>query len=263
MPRVHLLLLLALLLPPATSAQSSADDEPPDTRSILEHFASDYARDPMAQDITFGIRVGDQYWHVVSERDDAGERRVHFHDGLPDEPTFYFTLSRETLARLDAGDLSGITASGAATSAEKTPLDSEDMDGFDRPDWAEWDPIIRPLIFHFWTRGTPEIVPFGVEHSRIIHGAPATGLYYFKDFRSAVYHIPPGIPDDVAPTITVPFPRLLIILEGSMEGHVGGSEFTAQEGEMVLFPSGIPAWFNNNTEDEMLSLVWLMFGDGA
>ncbi|MEM1117149.1 MAG: hypothetical protein AAGJ11_11630 [Bacteroidota bacterium] len=258
-------LALALLLPTSGIAQPSAEaDVPPaSTREILERFADDYARDPMAQNITFGIAVDGDFWHVISERDAEGTRRVHFRDGLPDEPTFYFTLSRETLDRIDAGDLSGITASGAATSAEKTPLDSEDMAGFERPDWAEWDPIIRPLIFHFWTRGMPEIVPFGMEHARVIHGAPATGLYYFKDFRSAVYHVPPGIPDDVAPTITVPFPRLLIVLEGSMRGHVDGAEFEAHEGEMILLPPNLPAWFNNDTDNEVLSLVWLMFGDGA
>ncbi|GAB5534845.1 MAG: hypothetical protein Rubg2KO_10940 [Rubricoccaceae bacterium] len=240
-----------------------ATDDSTTTRAILERYASDYANDPMAQTVTFGIDVDGERWHVISERDADGEHRVQFRDGLPDEPTFYFTLTRETLDKLNSGDLGGITASGASTSADKTPLDSEDMDGFERPDWAEWDPIIRPLIFHFWTRGTPEIIPFGIQHSRIIHGAPATGLYYFKDFRSAVYHIPPGIPDDVAPTMTVAYPRLLVILEGSMKGHVGGNEFTAKAGEMVMLPSNVPAWFNNDQADTVLSLVWLMFGDGA
>ncbi|MEL6868288.1 MAG: hypothetical protein AAFO81_00670 [Pseudomonadota bacterium] len=244
----------AVLLGFAISNPAIAEDL---TSDILSRFVTDYAQDPMIQSETFGIEVDGARWHVVANRAD---RDAQLHKGFPESPVFYFKTTAEILQRIDAGQLTGLTAMAAATSADITPLDVLYSEGYTKPD--DYDARLRPLIFHFWTRGLPEVVPFGAEYSRIVHGAPGTVMYYAKDFRSAVYHIPPRLGADQAPTMAVPFPRLLVTLAGTMTGTVGGAEFVAPAGQFVFVPPNLPAhvW---NDGDQQLDLMFLMFGDGA
>ncbi|MEM9501674.1 MAG: cupin domain-containing protein [Pseudomonadota bacterium] len=227
---------------------------------ILERFVSDYKDDPLAQNITFGVEIDGMRWHVVSRMADQG-RVVELKDGFADQPILYFKASRETLNLLDQGVWNGLTAMGAASSADLTPLDILTTDGYERG--PDYDATIRPLIFHFWTRGAPEVVQFSATNTRVVHGAPAIGLYYDRDFRSAVYHVPPGLGRDQAPTLTVPFKRMVLIISGSGEGVMGEESFTMKEGEMVISPPNIPVTFWNASDDEPLSFVWLMWGPGA
>lgn len=237
---------------PAVSADSTA--------VILQRFVNDYAQDPMATSITFGIEIDDQRWHVVSTAEDAGPAIVELRDDFPESPLFYFTASGEILSQIDRGAISGLTAMGAATSDQLTPLDVAYANGYEKP--ADYDAILRPLVFHFWTRGQPEMAPLDIQHSRAVHGAPAVVMYYDKDFRSAVYHIPPRLGRDMAPTLTVPFPRVLVVLSGTMTGTVGSNEFTIAGSKLIFLPPNIPAQLWNDG-DEPLKFMFLMFGDGA
>ncbi len=247
-----------------TSTQALAQNREPDPRAviepIIERFVEDYAKDPMAIDQTFGIEVNGQRWTVASTSED-GKRTVELSEGFGDRQFLYFTANLNTLNLLDQGVWNGLTAMGAATSADLTPLDIFTTEGYEKP--ANYDAIIRPLIAHFWTRGMPEVIPIGVAHSRVVHGAPATALYYDKDFRSAVYHIPGGLGREQAPTLTVPFPRMVIVTSGQAVGEIGGQPFVTKAGEMVFSPPNIPVTFWNGSETETLSFVWLMWGDGA
>ena len=227
---------------------------------ILQRFVTDYRSDPLAQNITFGIEIDGMRWHVVSQMTDKG-RSVELKDGFGKEPIFYFTASRETLNLIDQGVWAGHTAMGAATSRDITPLDILTTEGYERT--SAYDATIRPLIFHFWTRGTPEVIPFSVQNSRVVHGAPGVATYYDKDFRSAVFHVPAGLGREQAPTLTVPFKRMVLVIAGSGEGVMGDEKFTMKAGEMVLSPPNIPVTFWNASDEEPLSFVWVMWGDGA
>lgn len=251
----RLLVATALLMPAAAASES--DLIAPTTAELLQRFVEDYAQDPMQSSLVFGLEVDGRRWHVIS---DASRQHVELRDGFPDQPLFYFTLSRELLERIDQGRISGLTAMAAETSEQVTPLDVLPANGFERPD--DYDAVLRPLIFHFWTRGRPETVPLGREHSRVVHGAPGTVMYYADGFRSAVYNVPPNVGPDAAPTMTVPFPRILVVLQGTMNGIVGGEAFSIGSGEMVFLPPGVPAqvW---NERDELLQMMFLMFGEGA
>lgn len=253
----------ALLLTSTMQPLASQNREPsPRTviEPILERFTRDYEGDPLAQDIVFGIEVDGMRWHVTSEIGN-GARQVELHDGFPATDMFYFKTDREALNLIDQGVWNGLTAMGAATSKDPTPLEILATEGYVRG--PEYNAAIRPLIFHFWTRGAPENIPFNAENSRVIHGAPAVALYYDKDFRSAIYHVPAGLGRDQAPTLTVPFKRMVIVISGSAKGVMGDKEFTMDEGEVVLSPPNIPITFWNASDEENLSFVWLMWGDGA
>lgn len=226
----------------------------------LQRFVEDYARDPMAVSVTFGIEVDGKRWHVASQRRAGGGAAVTLKSGFPEMPIFYFTTDAATLDKIDSGALSGLTAMAAATSDQATPLDIQYANGYERP--AGYDALVRPLIFHFWTRGRPEVVPLDASRSRVVHGAPGTVMYYAKDFRSAVYHIPPGLSRESSPTLTVPFPRVLVTLQGVMTGTVSGQAFIAPAEHMVLIPPGAPAQLWNDS-DAPLKIMFLMFGEGA
>ncbi len=256
-------LAAAAVLALAASGASGQNKEPSAKvviEPILERFVEDYEKDPLAQDITFGIEVDGMRWRVTSRRVDD-EREVELADSFGDAEMLYFKTDRETLNLLDQGVWSGLTAMGAATSADITPLDILTTDGYEKG--PKYDDTIRPLIFHFWTRGKPEVIKFSPSNSRVVHGAPATALYYDTDFRSAIYYIPAGLGREQAPTLTVPFKRMVLVVSGSGEGVMGDQKFTMSAGDMVLSPPNIPVTFWNASDDEILSFVWLMWGDGA
>lgn len=242
-------------------AAQNREPEARDTLSAtLERFAQDYALDPSAIDVVFGIEVDGMRWHVTS-RSDGARRTVTLGEGFPDEPHFYFRTDRETLNLLEQRVWNGLTAMGAASSADSTPLDILFSDGFERS--PEHEIMTRRLIFHFWTTGLPEKTRFSSANARVVHGAPASVLYYDEDFRSAVYHVPAGLGRDMAPTIAVPFPRMILIIGGETDGLLGAEAFSAKAGEMLLLPANIPATFWNASQERGLSFVWLMWGDGA
>lgn len=251
------------LAPTLTMAAAAQNREPSPSvviEPILERFVSDYAQDPLAQDVVFGIEVEGLRWHVVSKTTDSG-RQVDLREGFADADILYFKTDRETLNLVDQGVWNGLTALGAATSDEQTPLDLLATAGFVRG--PDYEATIRPLIFHFWTRGTPEIVRSHVGNSRVVHGAPAVALYYDRDFRSAVYRVPAGLGREQAPTLAVPFKRMVLLIGGSARGVIGNKEFSAETGDMILAPPDVPLSFWNASDEETLSFVWLMWGDGA
>ena len=240
-----------------TSAQTWQSIEPEASathRATLERFVADYSLDPMAEPIRFGLEVDGYRFHV--EPVDGG---FELRDGFGGHELFYFTLDRETLYLLDQGVWNGLTAMAAATSADVTPLDLLKTDGYVEPD--DYLGKTRRLIDHFWTRGLPEVTNFGMAHARVVHGAPATALYYDAGLRSAVYEIPAGVGREQAPTIQVPFPRMIIIISGKSEGEMDGNQFTAEAGQMLFSPPNIPVTFWNASNTEGLSLVWLMWGE--
>ncbi|MEM6891938.1 MAG: hypothetical protein AAF636_28060 [Pseudomonadota bacterium] len=250
----------ALLLACTAAAQNVNPPEKAVTEEILKRFTEDYDRDPMAIDATFGIEVGENRWRVDSILSD--EKRVTtLRDGFGDAELMYYTLDRETLHLIDRKVWTGLTAMAAATSADKTPLEVEFTPEYVRP--ADYDEIFRRLTFHFWNRGFPEITRYGPENSRVAHGAPATVLYYDKEFRSAVYHVPAGFGKDQAPTLAARFPRMIIVLSGGVDGEMGDVPFAAKPGEMFLTPPNIPVTFWNASETETLSFVWVGWGEGA
>ncbi len=256
---IRSLLALTLFTAPLVGAAapelSSADVE-----TVLERFVDDYANDPMAVSLTFGIEIDGERWHVVSQPEATEGPRATLHEGFPDSPLIYFKASADVLSKIDSGEWSGLTAMAAETSDQLTPLDVLPANGYERP--ADYDAMLRPLIFHFWTRGRPETVRLGMENTRVVHGAPGTVMYYDAGFRSAVYHVPAGLGREQSPTITVPFPRVLVVLSGAMTGTVGEDPFSIPQGNMVFVPPNVPAQLWNDG-DEPLALMFLMFGEGA
>jgi len=230
-------------------------DEP---LAILERYAADYTEDPNAEDMVFGVRVDDA-WYTVDARGDA----VHARAGRPGEPTFYFETDADTLGRLDAGELNALTAAGKARASDFAPLDFGVMDGFEpAPGLGR---RLRRLVFHFWTRGQPEVIPFGPAHTRTIHGGDGSVLFYQDGFRSAYFHIRPGqhVNEDAGEQSN-PFPSLLVVIDGRVNGRINGVELELTSGNAYFIPAGHAHefWLPPGAPAPAEALL-LMFGEGA
>ena len=83
---------------------------------------------------------------------------------------------------------------------------------------------INPFSFHFWTRGFPEVIPFGKGMTRRAHGSNFVVFYYEKGLRTAWYRVEPGerVRDDPR-EMAMPFPMLVIGVDGTAEGELDGN----------------------------------------
>jgi len=250
------------VLPMAAPAVSAA--APAGPAAMLAELARDYAaHDELpAAAVSFGMEItgtGGGKWHV--RVDPSAAEKVTVRPGFPDQPTFYFTMDADTLGKICDGQWNFLTAAGRARMSDPAPLDFGLMDGFVPP--PDFLGRVLPLGFHFFTRGVPEIVRFGGEHSRLVHGGNAVPLYYDAGLRTAWYQIKPGmmINRDLADA-TNPFPTLLIFTRGRGMGRLGERTMVVEEGMTVFVPAGMvhQIWTDAAVG---LEFVIIMFGEGA
>jgi mannose-6-phosphate isomerase-like protein (cupin superfamily) len=238
------------------------------TGSILEEYVADFREDPSAKGpVTFGISIsgeGGGDWHVVVARRNEGDElaSVELREGAAPEPTFRYLTDAATLARLHRGELNALTAMARARMSDAVPMDIDTMEGF-APD-GDFVAVVLPLTFHFWTRGVPEIVPFGDKSlTREVHGGNASIFYYQPGFRSGWFQIENGQHVNAEPRDQVnPFPSMLVITRGRTEAKIGGRQLTLHAKQTVLIPAGVSHEFWN-PYDEPAEGILLMFGEGA
>jgi mannose-6-phosphate isomerase-like protein (cupin superfamily) len=236
-------------------------------QEILRSYVEDFRSDPAAAEpMTFGVRLNGESrgeWQVTvgSRKEATGSYPVELREGLPSAPSVLYTLDLATLRKIDRGEISALTAMGKARASDPAPMDIEFMDGFQ----PEGDFFARfiPFTFHFWTRGLPETVSFGKEHSRKVHGANMVVLFYQKGLRSAWAQIEKGQHVNSDPKDqTNPFPTMIIGIRGRAAAKIGGKVVILQGGQMAFIPAGVSheAW---NPYEEPAEIVLLMFGEGA
>jgi mannose-6-phosphate isomerase-like protein (cupin superfamily) len=230
---------------------------------ILKRFTTDYAQDiSLKKEVTFGIRVDDQMYsvHAIPSSQNTSAH-VDLKKGNPENPTYYFKLDSKTLEKLDRGEWNGLTAQAKAFESDFAPLDMDVMVGFQPgPGFV---PEILDVSFHFWTRGNPEIIPYGNNFTRFTHGADVTIFFYQPGLRSAWGSLKKGMHANQDPRSQInEFPSLVIFTQGKGVAKIGGKEITVQKGQAILIPAGVTHEFWNANE-ESLELVLLMFGEGA
>lgn len=253
------ILALALIM---TSLNLVAQDS--SVRGILESFANDYREDlSLDKDITFGIKIDDSFYHIIAKaKSDDAAAFVSLQEGLPDHPVFYFTASSETLNNIVSGKWNPLTAAVAAFSNEKVPLDVDMTEGF-QPDKNFMEDLLS-VYFHFWTKGTPEIIPFGNDQTRFTHGADATVFYYQPGFRSAFVSLKKGHhANKDERSRTNPFPSLIIAISGQGVARINGEDLPFGKGQAMLIPKNVSHELMNPENDEALECILIMFGEGA
>lgn len=255
-------LCLAAGLAFAAHAADAASGRSP--QAIIESYVEDFRNDRFAEaPMLFGIEVPQQgTWHVRATGEKNGDTwGVELSEGPPPAPTFVYRIEEATLQALDRGDLNPITAQGKAFATDYAPMDVIDMEGW-KPT-AEESAAVNPFSFHFWTRGFPEVIPFGPGMTRRAHGSPVVGLYYEQGLRTVYSRIDPGgrVRDDPR-EMAMPFLMLIVVVEGTAEGEVDGERVTLSAGHAVFVPPfATHLWWNDT--DETAGAVLIMFGDGA
>lgn len=173
-PLANLFVLFCLLLIVSITNLSAKDiDSQIEVKGILEKYARDYEQDvTFTKDVTFGVKVGESFWSVIAKaKRDNVPATVAVLEGMPTVPTYYFFTDLETLRKIDKGEINALTASAKAFETDFAPFDVDVMEGY-QPDNNFMTDLLS-VYFHFWTRGLPEVVPFGIDRTRMTHGAQA------------------------------------------------------------------------------------------
>ncbi len=258
------LLLLATAVP--TTAQEASQDKQStkSAQQIIESYVEDFRSDRFAATpMLFGVEVpGEGQWHVnVTGKKKDKSWEVLLNEGPPPKPTFVYRIEPKTLQAIDRGELNPLTAQGKAFAGDYTPMSISQMEGYE-PTLQEYA-AINPFSFHFWTRGFPEVIPFGKGLTREAHGANFVAFYYEKGLRTAWTQIAPGgrVRDDPREQ-AMPFPMLIVGIEGTAEGEVDGKRVTLPPGNAVFIPPNVKHLWWNDTE-KPASAILIMFGKGA
>ena len=252
-----LLLFVLFNLISAPRLWAQMDEE---IRIILQKFASDYETDPSFTSQSFGVEVDKDMWSITTSGEKNG-RTVQVKKGSPSVPTFYYVTNLETLKLIDAGKMNAMTAGVKAFSTDYAPLDIEVMEGYQPKE--DFVGEVLAFTFHFWTRGIPEMIPFGPHYTRSSHGAQAAIFYYDKGLRTGYGYIHPGQHANEHPmSKTNPFPSMMIVIKGKIVARLDGIEHTVEQGNAFFIPAGMSHEVLNPF-DEAGEIILLMFGEGA
>ena len=257
-------IMIGILFMSFGHAQNDASETVPDIPAIIETYVEDFRKDRFANNpMTFGVEVpGFDTWtvEVTGTATDQGWE-VGLRDGLPSESTFIYKIEPETLKAIHTGKLNALTAQGKAFVGDYTPMSISMMEGYE-PNMEEYGKI-NPFSFHFWTRGFPEIIPFGEGLTRRAHGSNFTVFYYEPGLRTAWYRVLPEerVRDD-AREQAAPFPMLVVAIKGTTEGEVDGKRVSLSKGNTIFIPANVNhKWWNET--NEATEAILIMFGEGA
>ena len=234
-----------------------------DAKSIIKDYAKDFQKDvTLVKDVTFAVKVDDTFWHVKAKaKTVTSAAKVTVHDGKPEKPSFYFFTDLKTLNKIDKGEMNAFTASAKAFETDFAPFDADVMEGF-QPTKGFLKTLLS-VYFHFWTKGFPERIPYGIKHTRFTHGAQASIFYYQPGFRSGYVALKKGQhANKDENSKTNPFPSLLIAIKGEGKMIINGEISTFKAGEAVIIPAGVKHEFMNE-KDTLFEGILLMFGEGA
>lgn len=248
---------LAALAVTSVSTAAHAQDRP--ALAILNDYAADYAGDPYLDGPQlFGVRVGDA-WYTVT----AAPGGVSVASGMPGQPAFYFVTDLETLNRIDRGEINALTGMAKAQSSDFAPMDVDMMEGFQPT--GDFLGDLLGTAFHFWTRGAPEVIPYGRGMTRVTHGTNTGIFYYQPGFRSGFFHIEPGHHvNEPESEQTNPFPSMFIVTEGWAYGRINGVDVRIEAGNAYFIPAGHAHefWLPEDADHDATGFLF-MFGDGA
>lgn len=270
-----LLLTLTLLgaSADARSPERATDEE--EINNIIRSFAEDYARDPMAIDGTFGIRLDALWWTVTVKRAQesyAPNERLTFHrfgphevtvrNGMPEKPTWYFRIaSKKVLDFIASGKVNAGTAAMQSFGSDRVGVEIESMDGFDMDAGAEGAMYLA--LSHFWTKGVPEITRFGRDESLPTHGAAAVSLHTMKGYRIAWFSIGPEETVNEDPRLEEgQVPNLFIVTSGRGRALLADREVEIEPGMSVFIPP-YTRHVIRNPYDKPLEGILVLYGDNS
>ncbi len=210
--------------------------------------------------MTVNLEISDESdasrtWHVAI----APGGEVTLHPGRAAETHFDLQTSPAMLRRIDAGELTALTAAGREHVTQSAPLDIRPAEGVAMT--RELLTEMYAFLQHFFNPSVPERVPLGEAHARLVHGAHAIPLYYCPGFRSAWYRLNPGERLN-EPGDTNPFPQAFVFIEGAGFAKIGDKTVPVKANEAYYIPPGADhvVWTEG---EETLELIFLAWGEEA
>ena len=245
------------------------------TEAILQEFVESYKSDPMAMDAVFGIKVGDQWWHVEVQRKerpyrvgknkqytfhDLGPHEVTLSKGQPLEPTWYFRFDdRGVLEKFYNKSLMAGTASAKSTGADIVTFDIEDMEGFDSTHGDTSRAYI--VMEHFWKPDAVEVTRFSRDSSLPTHGASVVSLYMMKDKRISWFTLgQEEVANGDRGLDKGQCPNLIIVTKGKGKAQIGEEEIDLEPG-MSIFVGPYVKHVFYNPNPEPLEGILVLYGD--
>lgn len=245
------------------------------TEAVLQEFIESYKTDPMAMDAVFGIKVGEQWWHVKVQRQerpyrvgkkkqytfhDLGPHEVTLFEGPPSNPTWYFRFDdRGVLEKFYNKSLMAGTASAKSTGADVVTFDIEDMEGFDSTHGDTSRAYI--VMEHFWKPDPVEVTRFSRDSSLPTHGASVVSLYMMKDKRISWFTLgQEEVANGDRGLDKGQCPNLIIVTKGKGKAQIGEEEIDLEPG-MSIFVGPYVKHVFYNPNPEPLEGILVLYGD--
>jgi mannose-6-phosphate isomerase-like protein (cupin superfamily) len=252
--------LIAMFLIFAAGAAAAQDHSR--TREILKEFADSWRGKEefeLSQPVRlkFWIKADTMKQFIITLTNEPVAKLEARED---EEYDLGFELDIETLEHLHSGELNALTAMAQARGDDPIPLVPKFPPDFE---WnADTRGYIIPLMFHFWNRHWPEVVTFGKDQSRKVHGALSTVFFYDSGLRSAWYRVEPGmhVNKEVEEQVN-DFHTFLIVTKGVLVSKLDGKKVELKAGQSVFIPAGMCHEFWSDREAG--EFIILMFGKGA
>ena len=242
---------------------------------ILQSFVESYKTDVMAMSATFGIAVGDEWWHVNSSRMEEGYKvgkkkqytfhnfgphEVSLHRGKPEQPTWYFQFANAgVLEKINSKFWTASTAAAKSTAEDKVGLDILVMDGYDFT--HRDDAISYQVLEHFWKKDQIEITRFSRDSSLPSHGAALVALYTMKDKRIGWFSLGTDEAANADRNLDKgQVPNLMIFTKGKGKAQFGDNEYDIEPG-MSVFIGPYVKHVIYNPYEEPLEGILVLYGD--
>ena len=245
------------------------------TEDILQGFVESYKTDNMAHTIIFGVLVGNDWWHVQSERKQTGYKvgkkkqytfhnfsphHVTLHKGKPNLPTWYFHFAeKEVLDNVDQQIWTASTASAKSFGSDVVGLNIRDLEGF--KSGIKDDAIAYEVMEHFWKKGQAEITYFERDGSLPTHGVDHVGLYTMKDKRIGWFSIgSEQAANNERGLNKGQVPNLLIFTKGRGMADLGDKKIEITAGMSIFVPPYVKHVIYNPNNEPLEGIV-VLFGD--
>ncbi len=208
---------------------------------------------PEDYEISVNLKVDEFVWHVV-----AKDGELKYGAGEMEDAEWTLSMSSDTLRKTYEAEWSGLTAAGRAHIQESAPIN------FTLPkDKPPLEAMQMGYFFmtHFFSPEYPTRIKFGPDHTRKIHGGNAAALFYHPGLRSSYYCVKPGevLNEDGAKD---PMHQSFIVIGGKGVAEIDEKELRVSSGDAVYVPPNTVHKLSPS-EDEMIELIWLAWGEGA
>jgi len=204
------------------------------------------------------LRVSESPVRVGFELTDTGERAtLVIADSLTVEegaenPTLRLILTRELLERALRGEVDLFALAGRSRMDEKRPVDFEFTD---RERVRESMECLYRLATFFLIPGRVKTRALRVDLAGTAHGARPIPLVYWRNLRTAWYHVPSGSVLNEAGE-TDPWPQAFIVLRGSGQMVIGNFELDIEPQRVYYVPRNITHQIRAADDVELIWLAW-------